>query len=229
MDFMRIAIESFFGFGALFVLTKFLGKSQITQITAFDFIAALVLGELVGNALYDKEVGIAQIAFAVFLWGILIYVTEIITEKFKGSRKALEGSPSVIIDHGQIIREQMKKNKLDINQLQHLLRSKDIFSIQDVLFAVLETDGTISVMKKTAADTPTLQDLNLPLTRKGLPRLLVSDGEILWDNLKEIGLDKKWLEAELHTQDFREVKDVLIAEYTPGEQLFVMGYEQPTR
>ncbi|WP_101843505.1 DUF421 domain-containing protein [Halobacillus sp. Marseille-P3879] len=226
MDFLRIAIESLFGFGALFVLTKTLGKSQITQITAFDFIAALVLGELVGNALYDKEVGITQIAFAVFLWGLLIYITEVITEKFKGSRKTLEGSPSVVIDHGQIIREELKNNKLDINQLQHLLRSKDIFSVQDVLFAILETDGTISVMKKPAAETPTLQDLNLPLNRKGLPRMLVSDGEILWDNLKELGLDKKWLEAELHTQDFFTVKDVLIAEYTPGEQLFVMGYER---
>ncbi|MCP3026655.1 DUF421 domain-containing protein [Halobacillus sp. A5] len=226
MDYLRIAIESLFGFGALFVLTKTLGKSQITQITAFDFIAALVLGELVGNALYDKEVGIAQIAFAVFLWGLLIYFTEIITEKFKGTRKTLEGSPSVIIDHGQIIREQLKQNKLDINQLQHLLRTKDIFSVQDVLFAVLETDGTISVMKKPALDTPTLQDLNIPLTRKGLPRMIISDGEILWDNLKEIGLDKHWLEAELHTQDFFRVEDVLIAEYTPGEQLFIMGYER---
>ncbi|MFC7321240.1 YetF domain-containing protein [Halobacillus campisalis] len=225
MEYLRIAVESLFGFGALFILTKVLGKTQITQITAFDFIAALVLGELVGNALYDKEVGIAQIGFAVFLWGILIYVTEIITEKLKGTRKFLEGKPSIIIDQGRIQREELKSNKLDINQLQHLLRSKDVFSIQDVHFAVLETDGTISVMKKSQAETVTREDMNLPPQRSSLPRMLVSDGEVLWDNLKELGYDKRWLEAELHTQNYQRVQDVLIAEYTPGEQLFVMGYE----
>ncbi|MFC7062822.1 DUF421 domain-containing protein [Halobacillus seohaensis] len=224
MDYLRIGIESLFGFGALFVLTKVLGKSQITQITAFDFIAALVLGELVGNALYDKEVGIGQIAFAVFLWGLLIFVTETFTEKFKGSRKLLEGSPSIVINQGQIDYEQLKSSKLDINQLQHLLRSKDVFSIKDVQFAVLETDGTISVMKKSASVTPTRGDMNLPLPPVALPRVLISDGEVLWDNLNELGYDKNWLIAELHTQNYDDIEDVFIGEYTPGEQLFVMGY-----
>ncbi|WP_173916921.1 DUF421 domain-containing protein [Halobacillus sp. Marseille-Q1614] len=226
MDYMRILVESLFGFGALFVLTKALGKTEITQITAFDFIAALVLGELVGNGLYDKEVGITQIAFAVFLWGTMIYVTEIITEKFKGTRSLLEGNPVVLIKQGQLDFEVMKKSKLDINQLQHLLRQKDIFSLQDVLFAVLETNGTISAMKKPAADTPTRSDLNLPLTRQTLPRLLISDGEVLWDNLEELNLDKNWLESELRLQNYFQVEDVLIAEYTPGEELFIMGYER---
>ncbi|GGF15253.1 UPF0702 transmembrane protein YetF [Halobacillus andaensis] len=229
MEYMRIGVELIFGFFALFALTKLLGKSQITQITAFDFISAVILGELVGNALYDKEVGVLQVGFAVFLWAILLYITELMTEKFKGSRKFLEGRPSIIINQGQIDREQMKNNKLDINQLQHLLRTKDVFSLQEVQFAVLETDGTISVMRKSQVETITREDMNLPPQQVALPRVLISDGEVLWDNLTELGLDKTWLEAELYTQNFSGIQEVFIAEYTPGEQLFVMGYEQPTR
>src|SRR5690625_2742159 len=83
--------ETIFGFCALFLLTKFLGKTQISQLSAFDFIAALVLGELVGNALFDEKAGIFEIGYTIFLCGSLLYIVEIITQKFKISRFLLEG------------------------------------------------------------------------------------------------------------------------------------------
>ncbi|MGI8314406.1 DUF421 domain-containing protein [Halobacillus mangrovi] len=225
MEYLRITAETFFGFFALFVLTKVLGKTQITQITAFDFIAALVLGELVGNALYDDKIGIAKVAFAIFLWGVLIYVTEIITEKFKGTRSLLEGKPALIIHKGKIDRDRMKKNKLDINQLQHLLRSKDVFSIQEVEYAVLETDGTVSVLKKAPYQNVNRMDMNLKPENVPLPMALISDGEIIWDNLKEAGLDEKWLNAQLKAQNVNKPSDVFYAEYQEGDsQLFLLNF-----
>ncbi|HYK72547.1 MAG TPA: YetF domain-containing protein, partial [Pseudoneobacillus sp.] len=127
MEFVHIFAELVVGYIALFILAKVLGKTQITQITTFDFISAVVVGELVGNALFDEEIGIKKILFAVIIWGTLIYTTEIITQKFKRVRKTLEGEPSIVIRRGKIDYHQLKINKLDINQLQHLLRSKDIF------------------------------------------------------------------------------------------------------
>ncbi len=224
MDYLRILVEILFGFLALFLLTKFLGKTQITQITAFDFISALVLGELVGNALYDNEIGILKVGFSVIVWGVLIYTTEIITEKFKGTRALLEGKPSLIIHKGKINREALKQCNLDINQMQHLLRAKDVFSIQDVEYAVLETDGTVSVMKKPAQQNATKADLNIPLKPVPLPMTLISDGEILKDNLKETGYDESWLTQQLKFQEINEVNQVLYAEYKEGEQLFVLPF-----
>ncbi|QHE51486.1 DUF421 domain-containing protein [Pontibacillus sp. HMF3514] len=224
MVYSQILIETIIGFLCLFVLTKVLGKTQITQITAFDFIAALVLGELVGNALYDKEVGIFQVLYAVFLWGLLIYITEWVTQKFKGSRALLEGRPSVIIYKGKLQYQNMKKGRLDINQLQHLLRSKEVFSIQDVEYAVLETDGTVSVLRKSLEQTPSRGDLNLTPQTVELARTLISDGEIVWDNLSEEGLDEGWLEKELQKQQFTSAKEVLYAEYKKGEALHVQPY-----
>jgi len=224
LEYLQILLETLVGFLCLFALTKILGKTQITQITAFDFIAALVLGELVGNALYDKEVGIPQVIYAVFLWGGLIYITEWITQKFKGSRAILEGRPSVIIYEGKLQYKNMKKGRLDINQLQHLLRSKDVFSLQDVEYAVLETDGTVSVLRKTLEQTPSRGDLKLKAQKVKLARTLITDGEIVWDNLREEGLDEGWLEKELQKQQFTSAKDVLYAEYKKGEALHVQPY-----
>ncbi|MEQ6375525.1 DUF421 domain-containing protein [Bacillaceae bacterium S4-13-58] len=224
MDYIQILIETIIGFIALFILTKILGKSQITQITAFDFIAALILGELVGNGLYDDKIGVTHVLFAIFLWGSLIYITEIISQKYKGTRGLLEGQPTIVIKNGKLNRENMKKVKLDINQLQHLLRSKGVFSMQDAEFAVLETDGTISVMKNPNKDIPTADDWNMQPKPFKIAYTLIIDGEIIWDNLQEIGHDEKWLIQQLQIQGHSSYKEIFYAEYQEGEALYVNAY-----
>jgi uncharacterized membrane protein YcaP (DUF421 family) len=217
----QIALELVTGFIALFLITKILGKTQITQITPFDFISALILGELVGNAVLDENIKLPKIMFALFIWFLLIYVIEMITQRFKGSRKLLEGEPSIVIREGKLQREVLKKNKLDINQLQHLLRSKSVFSVREVEYALLETDGSISVLKKPPFATPTVQDLNLPFQNAILPVTIIIDGEIERDNLNAMNKDEKWLKDQLRSFSIDDVKDVFYAEYKEGDGLFV--------
>ncbi|MBB6453073.1 uncharacterized membrane protein YcaP (DUF421 family) [Salirhabdus euzebyi] len=224
MNYFDLTIETLVGFFVLFGLTKILGKSQITQITAFDFIAALILGELVGNALFDDQANVWSIIYAVLLWGGLIYTTEIITQKFTNSRELLEGKPSIIIRNGKLQREAMSQAKLDLNQLQHLLRSKNVFSIRDVEFAVFETDGSVSVLKKSLQQSPTRQDINAKSETVKLPYSLILDGEVVEDNIKEIGKDEPWLKNELKKQEINDYKQVFFAEWREGEGLYVQPY-----
>ncbi|WP_100011499.1 DUF421 domain-containing protein [Lentibacillus sediminis] len=223
-EYLSMFYEIIFGFLALLVLAKILGKTQISQITAFDFISALILGELVGNALFDREAGVPEIAFVIVLWGGLIYITEIITQKYKGTRGILEGKPAIVVYRGKLIRDVMKENKLDINQLQHLLRAKEIFSLREVEFAVLETDGTVSVLRKSAYQTPTIKDMQLQEQDISLSSTLVNDGEIIYDNLREKNLTDEWLTEKLREQGFSSVKEVFYAEYRKGENLLAMPY-----
>lgn len=149
MKYLFMLLDTVFGFVALFILTKILGKTQMSQLTPFDFVAAIVLGELVGNALFDENVGVTEIGFLVIVWGTLLYLVEITTQKFKGTRFLLEGKPSLVIHKGNIIYEELKKNKIDMDELNHLLRLKDIFTIREVEYAIMETNGEISVLKKS--------------------------------------------------------------------------------
>lgn len=224
MEYLHIVSVLVIGYIFLFAMAKLLGKTQITQITPFDFISAIVLGELVGNALYDEKIGILEIFFAVAVWGVLIFATEIITQKFKRARKLLEGEPSIVIKKGKIVYEELRKNHLDINQLQHLLRSRDVFSIRECEYAILETDGTISALKKPMYASPTVQDMNLPFNTVGLPVTVILDGEVVWDNLKSVGWDEGKLMSEIKTSGARSVKDVLYAEWKEGEALHVQTY-----
>ncbi|MFD2045371.1 DUF421 domain-containing protein [Ornithinibacillus salinisoli] len=223
-QFSPMFLETLFGFVCLFAITKILGKTSINQITPFDFVSALILGELVGNALFDKNAGILDIGFVIILWGGLLLIVEIITQKFKGSRGFLEGKPAIVIQNGQLVREVMKKNRLDVNQLQHLLREKNVFTMKEVQFAILETNGTVSVLKKSDYQTPTRQDINLAPQEVKLATTLINDGEIIYDNLQELDLTEEWLLEEMVKQGYTHVKDVFYAEYTKGNKLFLLPF-----
>lgn len=225
LDFLHIFTELIVGFLSLLILTKILGKTQITQITTFDFVSVLVLGELVGNAMYDDKTGVKEILFSIIIWGTLIYLTEFITQKFRKSRKLLEGKPAIIIRNGKIDYKELKKNHLDLNQLQHLLRARDIFSLNECAYAILETDGTINVLKKHPFKNPTNQELNLPIQAVSLPISIILDGEIVEENLSLIGWTKETLLTELKKQEVLTVKDILYAEWKENAPLYIQGYE----
>lgn len=218
--------ETLFGIFALFILTKVLGKTQISQLTPFDFIAAIVIGELVGNALFDKETGILDIGYVILLWGVILYTIEMITQKFQKSRFILEGKPSFLIHQGKIIYEEMRKNKIDLNELQQLLRMKDVFSVQEVEYAILETNGLLSVLRKPEYDTPTKNDLQIPPQRVDVAVSLILDGEYIEDNLAEAGVTKTWVESQMTAQQFTDVKEIFFAEWLPDKPLFILPYEK---
>jgi len=224
MKFLPMLYETIFGFCALFALTKILGKTQISQLTAFDFIAALVLGELVGNALFDEKAGVLEIGYVIFLWGSLLYVVELITQKFKGSRFLLEGKPAMLIYRGQLIYEELRKNKIDIGEIQHLLRMKDVFALQEVEYAILEANGDLSILKKSPYQTPAKKDFDILPTKPEIAMTLIADGEIIYDNLAEVDLTKEWLLDELLKQNYLTEKEVFYAEYLPNKPLFVLPY-----
>lgn len=212
------------GYIILFLVVRLLGKSQISQISPFDFISALVLGELVGNAIYDKETGFGIVVFAIVIWGILIYITEFLTQKSRRLRYLLEGRASIIIHKGKLEWKQMKRNHLDIDQLQQLLRDKGVFSLQEVEFAILENNGSISVLRKTEADQPTLKDLKIDGENRVFPYTIVSDGVVLNQNLQAAGLDEEWLYQELKQKGVYSPGDISYAEYAPGKELFIQKY-----
>ncbi|PLS17640.1 DUF421 domain-containing protein [Bacillus sp. M6-12] len=224
MEYAWIALEIVSGFIALFILTKVLGKTELSQITTFDFISVLVLGELVGNAMYDPKVHVGIILFSIVLWGGLIYSLEKITQKFQKTRPLLEGDPSLVINKGKIDYKTMKSNNLDLNQLQCLLRAKDVFSLRDVEYAVLETNGTISVLKSYESETPSRKDFQMGNKSISLPLALILDGKVVKKNLEKVGRDQQWLTSIIQQKGVKNIKEVFFAEYEEGREIFIQDY-----
>lgn len=220
-----ITIELTVGFFTLLLMLKILGKIQFSQITPFDFITGMVLGNFVGDSIFDKSTNVLEIIFSIFLWGLLIYIVEFMTQKSLVLLSFFEGKPSILINKGQIDFQKLKKNHLDLNQLQHLLRKQGYFSLYEVEYVILEQDGNISVAPKHAYATPTKEELNIAEKKVNLAYAVILDGKVDKQNLKELGFDENWLKLQLSKLQINDYKDVLYAEWQVDSGLQLSKYE----
>lgn len=221
MNIASITIKILTGLAVLFGVTKILGKTQISQITPFDFISSIVMGELFVHGVFEEKANLGLLIYPIVLWGLLIFAIELLAEKFIKLRVFFEGSPAIVIRDGQIDKNQLKRNKINLNQLLNLLRQKDVFSLSEVKYAILEMNGSLSVLKNAPDAAPSRKDLNLPDLPVYLPTTVISDGQVLLDNLQQSGLNLEWLECQLKIQGINEIKDVFYAEWRPDKGLVV--------
>lgn len=225
MDYAYLSLELLIGFIGLFIVVKIVGKTQLSQITPFDFISALVLGELLGNAVYDREIGLNFILYALFFWALLHLGVEYLGQKFIWARAHTLGNPSVVVRNGRIDRDQLKKNKININQLQSSLRQAGVFTIREVEFCILEPNGSISILKKSQYKTTEQKDLNIKPQAVYMPYTIISDGKVLWDNVKECGYDKNWLNLQLSGNGYERPEELYYAEWLEGEGMYLVPYD----
>lgn len=221
---LSISVELTVGMAALMLVTKILGPIQISQMTPFHFISAIVLGELLGNAVYEPEVGILNVLYALALWTALMASLEWLTRKYPGSRSFLQGKPAILIRRGKIDRHLLRANRMNINELQALLRKKGVFTVREVEYAILESDGSLSVFKKPVHDTPKKQELNIQPGEGNLPFTLISDGKVLTENLGSCGFTAERLRGELAAHGVLDPKDVFYAEWQEGQGLLVQQF-----
>ncbi|MDV2684675.1 DUF421 domain-containing protein [Alkalihalophilus lindianensis] len=223
--FMDMSIKILIGFFLLFMITRLLGKTTIRHLTPFDFVSAIVLSELLGNGIFETNVSIFYIIYVVLLWGFLMIIMEKYLLKHRSMRGLLEGKPSIIIRNGKIDREQLKQNRMNINQLLSSLRQSETFSLREVAYAILETNGSVSILKKNKYQKVTLDDLNLPPSPTYLCTTLITDGEMIEANLKELGFNKDWLTQQLIAHGYTRVEDVLYADWIYDDGIYIVPYQ----
>jgi len=221
MDLSAVTIRILIGLFLMFLITRILGKTQISKITPFDFISSIVMGEIFVHAVFEERAGLLMLIYPIILWGVLIYTFEFLAEKILFLRSIFEGNPAIIIREGQIDFEQMKQNKLNLNQLLNLLRQKDVFSIREVKYAILEMNGSLSVLRNSLDASPTRKDLNLSDNPVYLPVTLISDGKVLYDNLQASGFNLSWLDEQLKIQGIASCENVFYAEWQKDKGLYL--------
>lgn len=223
MDYGPILVKLIAGFVGLWAMTRLLGKKEIAALTPFDFISAVILGDLVGETIYEEEHTIFMLIFSLAVWTVLSKIFEKVTQHFRSLRKPLEGQPDILIRDGQVDMKLLRKNNLDFEQLRMMLRSKDTFSVSEVAYAIYETNGSLSILKKSQYETPTREDLSLPEQKVALPRSIIEDGIVRRKTLSELGHDENWLSGELRKLGYSGPQAVAYAEITEDGEVAVIS------
>jgi len=214
-------LRTLLGFAIVLILTRLLGKKQLSQLTIFTYITGIVLGEMTGMLILDKSIPVVDGVISLVLWSALVFVIEIVSMKSAKARAVMDGEPEIVVKKGQIIAKSLKKQRLNLDDLAMQLRLQQVFSIMDVEYAILEPNGALTVMKKSGLDPATKGDMHIPPEPVGMPSEIITDGKVVEKNLAELGYSRRELEAELRRQGIDSAKKVLYAELQKDRTLYV--------
>ena len=195
---------------AIVVSMRIMGKRQLGELEPVEFVVAVLISELAAQPLQDIGTPL--------LYGLVPVIILVCSEVLMSGamlksirfRSLICGRPSLIIENGIIIQKEMKKNRFSTDELTEQLRKKNILDIGTVKFAILETDGTLSVILFSGETPVTPKNMNIATEDSEYPVIIINDGRIMSQNLKVLGFDERWLKAQLDTNKIKSCRDVFI-------------------
>lgn len=200
---------------------RIMGKRQIGELQPFELAVAIMISELAAVPMQNTGVPLANgiIPILTLLFAQLIF--SFVNLKSLRARAIICGRPNILIENGRINEENLRKEMYSLNDLLEQLRIKSVPNIADVEFAILETNGQLSIIPKSQKRPVNPMDINVPTKYEGLPLDLIVDGRINLKNLEKAKLDLKWLNGELSKAGFASPKEVLFANLDSSGKLFL--------
>ena len=192
-----IILRALFFVVILFLITKLIGKKQISQLSFFEYVAGITIGSLASEVILKLETNILNGVLAILVFGAVAWLADFISLKSRSAREIIEGKSTFLIKDGKILEENLKKEKYSMDDLMSLLREKNVFSLSEVESAVLEHDGKLSVFVKKENQPLTPKDLNIKVANVKEPNAVIMDGQILDDGLQRAGKTREWLNIQL--------------------------------
>lgn len=192
------------------VVMRLMGKREIGQLQPFELAISIMIADLASVPM--TELGIPITNGIIPILGLLVMhmIISILNMKSINMRKIMSGQPSLLIYRGKIDEKVLRKERITINELQEKLRGDNVFSLSDVEYAILETNGEVTVIQKPEKRNVIVEDLQIIPEYEGIAYDLVVDGKIMKENLKAIGKDTIWLDKQLKEFDTK-AEDTLIA------------------
>ncbi|TCS82589.1 DUF421 domain-containing protein [Tepidibacillus fermentans] len=214
-------VRSIIAFMTLLIFTRLLGKQQVGQLTAFEYVAGITIGSAASSLSIDLSIKPFPQWLALATWVILVWGLQKISLKQRWIAKVMGDQPTILIQHGKILEKNLEKLRYRYDELMSQLRDKDIFDITQVEFALLEPNGNLSVLKKAEYEPITSSDLQIVPKQNGLMIEVIMDGVIIDQNLKNANKTEEWLLQQLQAQGIKDLKEVNFAVILPNGQLYV--------
>ena len=210
MKFLTLCLTALGSFAALFIIAKFIGRKQVSQLDFFDYITGITLGSIAAEMATELEEPWKPL-IAMIIYGSVTLLLSSVTIKFPRVRKFLNGTPTILMDHGKLYRENLKKSKLDLSEFMVLCRQQGYFDLTDIQTAVFEYNGKLTILPVSSQRPATPNDLNLAPEQELLFTELIMDGRVLDENLSRMGLNRVWLEKQLKASGVQSADEVFLA------------------
>jgi len=211
MDIPAILFKSTASIITLFIITKLMGRKQISQLSMFDYIVGISIGSIAAQMTVDTQIGWFDFIVAMAVYGAIYTVIAIATVKSIWARKFFEGAPIILIQDGKLVTKNIRRVRYDVNNLLEECRVAGYFDVNDLDMAIMESGGKVSFLPKVDKRPVNVGDMNLSPLPEGLVANVILDGHIMPDNLQAIGKDENWVLKQLKEKAIASPKEILLA------------------
>ena len=220
MNFLVLCLTTFGSFCVLFLVAKFIGRKQISQLDFFDYITGITIGSIAAEMATELEEPWKPLTAMVIYGGVTLLLS-VVSNKFPRTRKYLNGAPTILMDHGKLYYQNLKKAKLDLSEFMVMCRQQGYFDLTNIETAVFEYNGKLTILPVSSQRPATPKDMDLAPEQELFFTELIMDGRILEDNLKRMGQELTWLDKQLKQRHIRSPKDVVLAVCDPNLKFFL--------
>lgn len=209
MDFFNIIILGMVSFIVLFILSKIMGYRAISELSFFDYVVGITIGSIAAEMSTNIDMEWWKGVTAMAVYAILDLVFSFLSQKSSAARQIITGNPIILIYKGKIYKKNLRKARIELNDLLTSARMAGYFNIADIDYAIMETTGKISFMPVPLKRPLNPKDFNFAPQSEGLTVNVIMDGKIMEDDLADAKIDKNDLIRRVKQQD-KEVKDVFL-------------------
>ncbi len=209
-ELFNVVIRGLLSLITLFLVTKLIGKKQVSQLSLFDYVIGISIGNFAAEMTINLESEELYGIIAVLLFGGIAYLVSVGTMKSIKLRRFFMGSPTILIEHGKILQNNFYKVKYDINDMLEQCRVNGYFDISEIDYAIVEANGELSILAKSEYLPVNRTDMKLKVSKNGLCANVIIDGKVMYNNLKKINKDEKWLNKELKLKG-KDISDIILA------------------
>lgn len=189
---------------------RLMGKRQIGELEPTELVFTLLIADLAAVPMQDFGIPLITGVIPILALLCVTYLLSVLTTRSIRLRALLCGRPSIVVADGKLNQREMEKNRFTLDELSEELRIQGVTDLTTVKYAILETNGQLTVLLKAEAQPVTAGQMGLTPPEPGLPMSIISDGRLMRDNLKKRGLDDHWVARQLSRHHVRRVDEVFV-------------------
>lgn len=221
MECLSIIPRSIFSLVTLFLVTKIIGKKQVSELSLFDYVIGISIGNFTAEMTMNLDGQYLNGVVAIIVFGFVSYFVSIITMKSIKLRRIIIGVPTIIMQNGKIIEKNLKNVKLDVNDFLEQCRGNGYFDLSQIQYAIMEANGKLSIMAKSEYKPVTPYDMKLKVEKEGLCANIVIDGNLMKDNIKNMHKTDDWVRKELKVKGYQNLNNILLATLDTNDKIIV--------
>lgn len=223
MEFAKIIILSVVAMVVLFLLTKLMGFRQINEMSFFDYVIGITIGSIAAEMSTNLDLAWWKGITAMAVWAIIGVLLSIVTQKSIKARRFISGEAIIIMQNGKIIKKNMKKAKIDIDDLIASARSNGYFNLADIDFAIMEITGNISFMPTPLKRALNPKDFNFAPQKENLSYDVVLDGKFVEKEIEKSKVSKNELKKMIENRKIK-LSEIALASIDKNKQLTIITY-----